>query len=118
MLDVQTLFEDVRDAVEDIESGCHVLSAAHMYAYGRRSFEGALGAIETALAVATQRADAAEAESAAEVGWLREMLADYHKLAYDDHTHGRHFALNSFIHEMRAERDALRAQLAALQEEG
>ena len=44
--------------------------------------------------------------------WQREMVADYRLIA-DDHRVGRQSAINFLIHELRAEVEALRAELAA-----
>lgn len=52
---------------------------------------------------------------AADVQWLRQMLADY-RIPYDDHPVGRRIALNVFIHSLRQRADRAERILSALRE--
>lgn len=55
----------------------------------------------------------AERERDEHVRWMREMCADY-RLAHDAHDVSMRLAINGFIHDLRADRDRLAAEVAAL----
>ena len=57
---IETLIDDVREAVSNIETGCHPLSDSKRYGHAHDDLSTALEAIVNALTLATQRAKAAE----------------------------------------------------------
>jgi len=99
--------DDIENAIErasDVLHNSREWEAEGVYA---EYIVPALDRARAAIALATQRAEAAEAERKREIGHLRDMLRD-HRIEFDDHTRGRTGALSQFIYDLTAERDALR----------
>lgn len=66
-IDVSSLIDDVREAVSDIETGCHPLSDSKRYGHAHDDLSTALDAIEKHIATLTAQLAAANAVTDAHV---------------------------------------------------